>query len=362
MAEKHQQLHGEIARIGGAAGRALARAAQVSDAGNNGRGPMGLSEVRLLYYSRRHQPYKNTRNNVVKEVVIKIRLAMHTVVLNNVPNLQEVIILEPGRTLLGRDNCGDNWREMMSVSSQQCAIVMTTNLTRQPRRHVRHHLRLVAAVCHRDDDQPHQAATASCPSQASLTSLRALSVLQRCKRTVFLEAIPRTWREVNPSHRMPPSFCDRGVILVFAGDHPPGTKAVSTVHQCAMGPTDATNCLGDGPAPECFKPLPPTMKHEAHVAHAFGMGNGSVSPERPHACQDGLERAVRRMRAPTGQLQVRQLRRRRARRSAAPSPTPGRAARRRTAPTTMTRRQTWRHLPTRTAARTNCAALLTADS
>ena len=138
MAEKHQQLHGEIARIGGAAGRALARAAQVSDAGNNGRGPMGLSEVRLLYYSRRHQPYKNTRNNVVKEVVIKIRLAMHTVVLNNVPNLQEVIILEPGRTLLGRDNCGDNWREMMSVSSQQCAIVMTTNLTRQPRRHVRH--------------------------------------------------------------------------------------------------------------------------------------------------------------------------------------------------------------------------------
>ena len=96
-------------------------------------------------------------------------------------------------------------------------------------------------------------------------------MLQRGKRTVLLEAILRTWREANPGYRMPPSFCDRGVIVVFAGDHPPGTKALSTVHQCAMGPTDATNCLGDGPAPECFKPLPPTMKHEAHVAHAFGM-------------------------------------------------------------------------------------------
>ena len=27
---------------------------------------------------------------------------------------EEVIILEPGRTVLGRDNCGDNWREMMT--------------------------------------------------------------------------------------------------------------------------------------------------------------------------------------------------------------------------------------------------------
>lgn len=39
---------------------------------------------------------------------------------------QDVIILEPGRTLLGRDNCGDNWREMTTVSMQQCAIEMTT--------------------------------------------------------------------------------------------------------------------------------------------------------------------------------------------------------------------------------------------
>jgi hypothetical protein len=106
-------------------------------------------------------------------------------------------------------------------------------------------------------------------------------VLQRGKRTVLLEVILRTWREVNPGYHMPSSFCDRGVIVVFAGDHPPGTKALSTVHQCAMGPTDATNCLGDGPAPECFKKLPPTMKHEAHVAHAFGMAVYRPSGQTP---------------------------------------------------------------------------------
>ena len=70
---------------------------------------------------------------------------------------------------------------------------------------------------------------------------------------------------------MPPTFCDRGIIEVFAGNHPPGTKALSVVHQCAMGPTDACNCLAAGPAPECFKPLPPTMKHEAYIANSFGL-------------------------------------------------------------------------------------------
>ena len=80
---------------------------------------------------------------------------------------------------------------------------------------------------------------------------------------------------------MPPSFCDRGVIEVYQGNHQPGLKALSTTHQCAMGPTDPCNCLGVGAAPACYSSLPPSIQHSSRVAHSFGMASFRPNGQQP---------------------------------------------------------------------------------
>ena len=80
---------------------------------------------------------------------------------------------------------------------------------------------------------------------------------------------------------MPPSFYDRGVIEVYMGNHQPGLKALSTIHQCAMGPTDPCNCLGIGRAPACYLSLPPTIQHSSRIAHSFGMASFRPNGQQP---------------------------------------------------------------------------------
>ena len=80
---------------------------------------------------------------------------------------------------------------------------------------------------------------------------------------------------------MPPSFYDRGVIEVYMGNHQPGLKALSTIHQCAMGPTDPCNCLGIARAPACYLSLPPTIEHSSRIAHSFGMASFRPNGQQP---------------------------------------------------------------------------------
>ena len=80
---------------------------------------------------------------------------------------------------------------------------------------------------------------------------------------------------------MPPTFYDRSIIEVYQGNHQPGLLTLSTTDQCAMGPTDASNCLGIGPAPACYMSLPPTIKHASLIAHAFGMASLRPNGQQP---------------------------------------------------------------------------------
>ena len=109
-----------------------------------------------------------------------------------------------------------------------------------------------------------------------------IALTQRSKRTVTLGDIVRTWLEVNPGWSMPPTFYDRGIIEVYQGNHQPGLLTITTTDQCAMGPTDASNCLGIGPAPACYMSLPQTIKHASLIAHAFGIASLRPNRQQPY--------------------------------------------------------------------------------